>query len=546
MKRFLIPILLLALLLAGCSGADTPPETEGNRDTTGRYALSDGGEALIVGPSGWDAPAEDNARVFYEIFVGSFSDSNGDGIGDLKGILNRIDYLAGKGGEGLGVEGLWLTPIFKSTTYHKYNVMDYYEVDPSFGTGEDLIALLDACHQRGVKVILDLPLNHTGTLCPWFQSFAAAHRNGDPEDPYYDFYSYYIRGESDPEAGHSYAQLAGTELMYECNFDSGMPELNFDSEAVRETVLEVAKHYLDLGVDGFRFDAAKYIYFGDNARSAAFWQWYIGELKRIKPEIYTVAEVWDGDGVTDKYYPALNCFDFTVSGSSGVIAQAAKAGDVNRYTAYVESYLARIRELNGEAMMVPFVANHDMDRAAGFLTVASGQMQMAANLYLLSPGSPFIYYGEELGMRGSRGGASTDANRRLKMEWGDGDTVKDPEGTTYAASNRAPGTFEEQKGDGDSLYSYYKRLIRLRRAYPAVARGEYVPLNLTGTKAGVFTAEWQGQRVRVVHNTSGSAVTLPGFEGWQIGDAIGAGSASLQEGTLTLEGQTSVILTPAE
>ena len=544
-------ILAATLLLVGCGNTDAtkqPSETEA-RDTTGAYLLNDRGEA-IVNDADWGhaVATDDNYRVFYEIFVGSFSDSDGDGIGDLQGIINRMDYLNDgddNSGISLGVEGLWLSPIFKSGSYHKYDVNDYYTIDPKFGTEEDLRELVELCHERNVKVILDLVINHTGTLNPWFISFLNAHRNGDTDDPYYDFYTWYPAGETAP-AGRAFAQLSGTTDYYECNFSNSMPELNYDNDAVRQAVLDVAKYYLDLGIDGFRFDAAKYIYFGDNVQSAEFWQWYIGELKSVKPDIYTVAEVWDSDGITDLYFPALNCFNFTTSQTNGLIAQTAQAGNVNSYTAYVQSYLDKVTAMNDTAMIIPFISNHDMDRAAGYLTAASGQMKMAANLYILSSGSPFIYYGEEIGLRGSRGGANTDANRRLRMEWGDDDTVKDPEGAGYS-STRVSATAIEQMADGDSLYTYYKKLIIIRKANPAICRGAYTALSFTDTKLGGFTATYEGTTVAVLHNPSGSAITVDlsdvtdiGFT--KINAAIGAGSATLDGTTLTLDSQTSVVL----
>ena len=176
-----------------------------------------------------------------------------------------------------------------------------------------------------------------------------------------------------------------------------------------------------------------------------FWKWYMGKLREIKPEIYAVAEVWDGTGVVDIYTEAYNCFDFAGSQLEGMIARTAKGGNVNAFTAYVEESAAKARRANSDGMTVPFITNHDMDRAAGFLPVSNGDMAMAANLYLLPCGSPFIYYGEEIGMKGSRGGANTDANRRVHMLWGDGDTVADPEGATY--SKQAETSVKEQLAD---------------------------------------------------------------------------------------------------
>ena len=526
----LLALLLLAALLAGCGGAD-------GSSAGGEYVIKD--EKLKT-----DAVTEDNARVFYEIFVGSFSDSDGDGSGDLRGIINRMDYLNDgdpNSGKSLGVEGIWLTPIFKSPSYHKYDVTDYYTIDPKFGTMEDLQELIALCHERNVKLILDLVINHTGNQNQWYSDFVVAHRQGKTDSDAYNFYSWHGPNDSGL-AGHRYAQISGTNDYYECNFDNAMPELNFDSPAVRQAVLDVAKFYLDMGIDGFRFDAAKYVYFGDNSESADFWVWYLGELRKLKPDIYTVAEVWDSDGVTDVYFPATNCFNFAVSQAEGLIASTAKAGDVGSYAAYVESYIDRVRGLNGDAMFVPFIANHDTDRAAGYLTVASGQMKIAANLYILGPGSPFIYYGEEIGMKGSRGGSNTDANRRLAMVWNDGDTVKDPSGANY--SSKLEAGVAEQLNDQNSLYNYYKRLIMIRKANPEIARGDYTAVSIPGSKAGGFLAAWNGSTVLVLHNTSGSAVTID-VSPYGVGALsayIGAESASLEGTTLTLGAQTSAVL----
>ena len=537
MKKYAALLLVLVLtlsLFAGCSSDNDDPSSGSS------------GEFAAKVPEGVTA-TEDNARVFYEIFVGSFSDSNGDGIGDLRGIINRMDYLNDgddSSGKSLGVEGLWLTPIFASGSYHKYDIDDYYTIDKAFGTQEDLKELAELCHQRNVKLIIDLPVNHTSKNCEWFKSFTQAHKDGAVSDKYYDFYSYYTEGQDAP-AGRAFAKLYGTDVYYECNFYDGMPELNFDSEEVRQTMLDVAKHYLDLGVDGFRFDAAKYVYFGDNNASEAFWSWYLSELRAVKPDLYTVAEVWDADVVTSIYYPSTNCFNFTVSQAEGHIAKSVQ-GDASRYISYVGTYLDSIKDTNPDAMFVPFIANHDTDRAAGYLPSSNGRAQMAANLLLLSPGSPFLYYGEEIGMRGSRGSANTDANRRLAMLWGDDDTVRDPTGTTYSSDKRAEGSVVEELSNENSLYNYYKRVILVRKANPEIARGEFKPLSLSGVNVSGFTSSWKGNTVCVLHNASTDEAVLDlsklGLDFSVLRNFVGMGEANLDGTTLTIGGQTSVVL----
>ena len=541
MKRLLCLLTVLLLLPGLCLAEDFDFYVK-------TYPMSESGEAIINDVTFSDSwQVDDNNRVFYEIFVGSFSDSDGDGVGDLRGIINRMEYLNDgdpTSGLSLGVEGLWLTPIFTSPSYHKYDVTDYYEVDPQFGTMADLQELIGLCHERDVKIILDLPINHTSTQNSWFRNFCSAHLMQNPGHRHYDFYTWLEPGEAVP-AGRHFARVPGRELLYEANFSDSMPELNFDNEAVRQEMLKVAMFYLDMGVDGFRFDAAKYIYYDDHARSVDFWDWYIGEMRKVKPDVYTVAEVWDGDGVIDRYLPVTNCFHFSASQTAGIIAETAKGGDVNRFTAYMESYLSHVDEVSDHAQGVLFISNHDMDRSAGYLSMASGRMKVAASLYLLSPGSPFIYYGEEIGLRGSRGGANTDANRRLAMFWGDGDTVSDPEGSTYA--KQTPYSVKDLAAMSDSVLNHYKQLIMIRKANPEIARGEYRALKFTDTKVGGFTAAWEGRTVAVLHNTTDSTrqvdlaqATDTPFE--TIAAVAGAGQATLEGTVLTIDSQTSVVL----
>ena len=506
---------------------------------------------LLLPARGGAEAAERRDIVFYEIFPGSFSDSDGDGTGDLRGILNRLDYLNDgdpASGASLGIEGIWLTPVFASPSYHKYDVADYYAVDPRFGSMADLEALIAGCHARGISLILDLPLNHTSRTHPWFDAFVRARQSGDAENEYYDWYICH-EGGSIP-AGHTCYPIPGTDLWYEGNFSPDMPELNYDNEAVRQAALDIARYYLNLGADGFRFDAAKYIHFGDNARSAAFWEAFCGELRALRPDIRMVAEVWDSDPVTLQYAGAADCFNFTLAGAEGLIAGTAGAGNVNRYAAYMVEYLAAVRARRAEGTVVPFLSNHDMDRAAGFLPESNGRIRMAANLYLLGPGTPFIYYGEEIGMRGSRGGANTDANRRLAMRWGDGDTVTDPEGADYGKQTEA--TVASMEAEENSLLHYYRKVIALRKAHPEISRGECRALRLPDTKAGGFLFSWEGRDLAVVHNTTtrAAAVDLAGDPqlagAWRISGWVGRGEASLEGTVLTLGKQTTALLTREE
>ncbi|MBR0514802.1 MAG: hypothetical protein IJK06_11215 [Clostridia bacterium] len=503
----------------------------------------------VIFQDGWDV--QDQHRVFYEIFVGSFSDSDGDGTGDLRGIINRMDYLNDgdpQSGKSLGIEGIWLTPVFASPTYHKYDVTDYYKIDPAFGTMDDLKELIALCHDRDVKLILDLPLNHTGSQNRWYKNFVNAHIMHNPANDYYDFYTWLDGDEASPSGRHfDKVQQAGIKV--ETNFSSSMPELNFDNEKVRETALDIARYYLEMGVDGFRFDAAKYLYLGEHDKNVAFWTWYIEELKKINPDVYTVAEVWDGDGITNRYAVCMNCFRFATSQTEGLIAATAKGGDAGRFARETQRYLDELKAINPEAMNIPFIANHDTDRAAGYLSMSNGRMQMAANLYLLSPGSPFIYYGEEIGLRGSRGGENTDANRRLAMKWGDGDTVLDPAGSTYA--KQTPYSAKDLLEMKGSLTNHYKKVLMVRKANPEIARGTYTALAFPDSKAGGFLSEWNGRTVAVIHNPTIETLSVDLKDATDLSfteiSAVleclaGQGGASLDGTVLTLGSQTSVVL----
>ncbi|MCQ2520209.1 MAG: alpha-amylase family glycosyl hydrolase [Lachnospiraceae bacterium] len=573
-RTIIASILATAIFFAGCgakgeeetldvTSLDNAVSADVRSDITGRYILSDTTGEAVIDDVNFDyykeLTKEDNNRVFYEIFVGSFSDSDGDGIGDLRGIINRFDYLNDgdpQSGESLGVEGIWLSPIFESPSYHKYDVTDYYKIDEKFGTMEDLKELAGLCEQRNVKLILDLVINHTGSKNEWFKEFCSARRRGETDNKYYDFYSY---NDTIKDGNKTFYKIPSGDGCYEGNFSSEMPELNYDNKEVREAVLDVAKYYLnDIGVDGFRFDAAKYVYFGETERNVEFWTWYMEELKKINPDIYCVAEVWDSDSMTVEYAPCINCFDFTMAATDGLISSTTKHGDVNKYTGYVEQYINLVSDKNEDATIIPFIANHDMDRAAGYMTVASGYAKVSANLYILGPGSPFIYYGEEIGIKGSRGGANTDANRRTAMLWGDGDTVKDPEGTTFEPEKQTNGDVNGLKKDGDSLLNYYKRLIMIRKANPEIALGDYEAILLPDTRVGGFKSVYEGKTVYVFHNTSGGTqkVDLGGYIGnpeigitdiigvreYELGGESEYVGATLEGNVLTLYGQTSVVI----
>ena len=546
MKK-LISFLLSAGLLftvgaAGCGKNETEKTGPfGGVDTSKLQAAAD--------------TTDDNYRTFYQIFVGSFSDSDGDGIGDLRGIINRFDYLNDgniNSGESLGVQGIWLSPVFASPTYHKYDASDYYAIDPDFGTEDDLKELADLCESRNVKLIMDIAINHTSSENQWFKNFRAARQAGAEDDEYYDFYTCVDAAGRIP--GNKYNKLQGcTDAYYECNFEASMPELNFDNEAVRNETVNIAKHYMQLGIDGFRFDAVKYVYNESNAKSAAFWEWYAGELRKVNPDIYLVGECWSDSIATLEYYNAFNCFNFSTAQAEGAIAMSTKinlstqktADTIDNFTNTFINFYNSMKAKNADGMYIPFLSNHDMDRSAGYLFASAHSAHMAANVYLLCSGSPFIYYGEEIGMKGTRGSANTDANRRLGMLWGDNDTVADPEGATYDKSKQTNGTVAEQLAADNSLLRYYQTVIRFRLEYPEIARGDYKQVIKTSNdRVGGFVIEYNGETTYLIHNVAmqEAEVSLEGLDLTKICGFVGQGSVSLDGKTLKIGAQTSVVL----
>jgi len=238
----------------------------------------------------------------------------------------------------------------------------------------------------------------------------------------------------------------------------------------------------------------------------------------------------------------MNCFNFTMSQPDGMIAKTAKGEKIANFTNYVVNYQNTIRSVNENAMAISFISNHDMDRSAGYLQLSSNQAQMAANLYLLSPGSPFIYYGEEIGMKGSRGSANTDANRRLAMLWGDNDTIADPEGSTYERSKQINGTVKEQSKDKNSLLNYYRSVIEIRNRYPQIARGTYEVLDLDNNNVGGFIISYNDETTYLIHNNSSNEITISASYFDKLLDHIGSGDASYKDGKLSIGAYTTAIL----
>ncbi len=395
---------------------------------------------------------------WYEVFVRSYQDSDGDGIGDLQGLIRRLPDL-----KDLGYDGLWLMPVMPSPSYHKYDVTDYCGIDAEYGSMEDMRQLVAEAHELGFLLIIDLPVNHSSTQHPWFQEACAAIRDGR-ESPYTDYYHF----RQDPSTG--YVPLGDTGWFYEERFSGGgMPDLNLDSEAVREEITAILAFWLqDVGVDGFRLDAVTSYYTGYTDENVAFLKWLKDSCESLKPGSYLVGECWSGLTTIAEYYASGidSFFLFPASQAEGFIVSSlrGRSGHAEKFARNYQAVLDAIPE----GTLAPFLSNHDTGRTIGSVQGRSNRRiaKFAEGILNMMEGCVFTYYGEEIGMVGS----GADPNKRLAMYWNDDDMTQQPPGVT--AIEYAYPSFDEQRADPDSLLNYCRAANHLRLDIPALANGE--------------------------------------------------------------------------
>ncbi|HKM35582.1 MAG TPA: alpha-amylase family glycosyl hydrolase [Lachnospiraceae bacterium] len=455
---------------------------------------------------------DDKYRTFYEVFVYSFYDSNGDGVGDLKGLTDKLDYINDGNpatSTDLGCNGIWLMPVMPSTTYHKYDVTDYYDIDPEYGTMEDFDAFVSACKKRDIHVLMDLVINHTSSEHPWFtQAVAYLKGLGDKEPstedcPYFEYYHF----AKEKKSGTWY-QVAGTEWYYEAVFWSKMPDLNLDSNAVRGEIEKITGFWLDKGITGFRLDAAKEYVSDNTTANIEILKWFNTMVKEQKEDAYIVAEIWTDASTYAKYYASGidSTFDFQFASQDGMIASALNRTKGNNAVAYGK-VIGQINELfsqyNEEYIDAPFYTNHDMGRSAGYYA-GDGSMEktkIAQAMNLLMSGNAFLYYGEELGMKGS----GKDENKRAPMQWFSDVTA---EGMCRGPQDMDSikmkyGDLQQQSQDQASIYQYVKDVIRIRNAFPEIARGitEYLEL-YSDDQVCVLKKTYDGSELLLIYNLS--------------------------------------------
>ena len=457
-------------------------------------------------------------RKTYEVFVYSFCDSDGDGIGDLPGLLSKLDYIndgSPAEGDDLGMTGLWLMPVFPSNTYHKYDVTDFTGIDPAYGTPEDMDALLAACHERGMTVILDLPVNHTSTAHPWFQEAAKYLRSLPPgreavkEECPYVWYYQFAREQYD-----GYVPLPDSEWYYEARFWSEMPDLNLTTGEVRQELKDVIDFWLDRGVDGFRLDAVTSYYTDNPEAGIEFTRWLTETAKERKPSAYIVGEAWADQNTYARFYRSGidSLFDFAFAGRDGIISRIVnRTADLRYFAEAMVQEEELYASMNPLYVNAPFYTNHDMDRGAEYFVGDDGtKAKIAEALNLLMTGNAFIYYGEELGMKG----AGRDENRRAPMYWSD-----DPHAPGMCAGpagldeiRMEYGSLEKQISDPDSIFSYVREAVRIRESLPAVSRGRTVRVPELEEESFVgflreYSVDQGADSVLVLINTGDTEVT---------------------------------------
>lgn len=452
LSRLVLFLLLISLLMGCASPTPTPtapPPTITPTATPDPYAGTDGFRW-------W------NDTVFYEIFVRSFYDSNGDGIGDFNGITEKLDYL-----EGLGIRGIWLMPINPSPSYHGYDVTDYYAVNPDYGTMEDFKRLLEEAHKRDIKIIIDFVMNHTSTKHPWFQQALT------PGSPYHDWY---VWSETDPGTPGPWGQKAwyraSNGLYYYAIFWDQMPDLNYENPAVREEMKKVTSFWLEeVGIDGFRLDAVRYVVEGDQLADSkanhAFLEEWGQYYRSLNPQAFSVGEAWTDNGNVKKYTDTNRELD---SAFNFDLSQAMFKLNEGNTTSLRFVLQTTIRDFPDQDN-ANFITNHDMPRVMNQLGADKEQRaKLAAGILLTAPGIPFIYYGEEIGMSGTK----PDELIRTPMQWDNTQGAGFTSGKPWQAVNADYTTVNvaSQTGASDSLLEHYRTLIQLRNAHSALRVGK--------------------------------------------------------------------------
>ncbi|TNC33691.1 maltose alpha-D-glucosyltransferase [Mumia zhuanghuii] len=494
-----------------------------------------------------DDPLWFQRAVFYEILVRSFHDSTGDGIGDLAGLTSKLDYLSW-----LGVDCLWLPPFFPSPLRDGgYDVADYTSVSPELGSVDDFKVLLDAAHARGIRIIIDVVMNHTSDQHPWFQ----ASRN-DPDGPYGDFYVWHDTDEAysdtriifvDTEASNwTHDPVRGQYYWH--RFYSHQPDLNFENPAVHDAMIDALTFWLDMGVDGFRLDAVPYLYEeeGTNCENLPPTHDFLKKVRRYVDDNYpgrvllAEANQWPADVVDYFGDPEVGgdechmCFHFPVMPRlfmgvrresrypiSEIMEQTPAIPDGCQWGIFLRNHdeltLEMVTDEDRDYMWSEYATDPRMKanigirrRLAPLLDNDTNRMELFTALLLSLPGSPVLYYGDEIGMGdniwlGDRDGV------RTPMQW----TPDRNAGFSVATPGKLglpvimdpvfgyqSVNVEAQQENTSSLLHWTRRMIHIRKQHPAFGVGTFRDLGGSNPSVLSFVREHDGDVMLCVNNLS--------------------------------------------
>lgn len=448
---------------------------------------------LSLYPAFSQVKEENKGDIYYEIFIRSFNDSDKDGIGDIKGITQKLDYL-----KELGITGIWITPIHPSPTYHKYDIIDYTDIDPEYGTLADYKIMVAEAHKRGIKILLDLVVNHTSSLHPWF--IEACHNN--PE-----YKNYYVWSDTVKQTQGWHSNPLNPGEKYYGFFWEGMPDLNFDNAKVRDEIKRTGRFWLkEVGVDGFRLDAAQHIYdASDVVKNNEWWGEFRKDMLAVNPKMILIGEVWNKDSIVATYLKnSLDaCFNFDLSKA---ITQATSSGSAEGMVDKLISIDKLYKTYNPNYWDATFISNHDQDRYRSTFNNDTAKTKLAFAILMTLPGTPFLYYGEEIGMLGK----SPDHYRREPFLW-DKKVHATWEKPVYT-SDATVMDLREQMTTGKSFYLYYKQLIALRKSNPLFVSGQLNKSTFASkVPKGVliYTLTKDKRFLTVIHNTTDKEIRIP-------------------------------------
>jgi alpha-glucosidase len=483
--------------------------------------------------------------VVYQIYPRSFADSNGDGIGDLRGILEHLDYLNGSE-DSLGVDALWLSPIHPSPMHDfGYDVSDYRGISPEYGTREDFQRLLEEAHKRGIRILLDLVFNHTSHEHPWFQEAASSRHS-----PKRDWFIWHDGkpGRRPPNnwlssfGGPAWTWHEPTGQFYLHTFLPQQPDVNWRNPEVRAALFDVIRYWLELGVDGFRLDVVNWFIKDEQLRDNPWhfrgrrpyeWQHHLYDRNRpetldVMKELRRVVDAFPGRTMVGEVFteapgnPALPAEYY--GGGEGLhmafnFAFLYCPWEARAFASAVE----RWELLLGQDLWPNYtLSNHDQPRAYGRYSRggdAEARARVAAALLLTLRGTPFLYYGEELGMGNGRIPRARLQDPVGKRYW-PFHPGRDPERTPMQWSSAPQAGFstqepwlplnpdwrtrnvEAQRSDPRSLFHWYRRLLRLRREQPALHRGSFRVLPQPSPHVFGYVRQHGGQRITVLLNFS--------------------------------------------